>query len=360
MSDKIKVGIIGASGYSGQELLKLLARHPLADVKMVTSTQHAGKKVCDLLHAFKHVYDLEFVKFVAGANEPGAVSVHTMATECDVLFLSVPHGKAMAIVKELTSEQNLKGAKCPVVIDISADYRLDTAQAYEKWYKRQHTDAQNLDNFTYGLVETNRENIKKARFIANPGCYATAIELGLFPAVKAGILADTGICVDAKSGISGAGKNPAPHLHYPEMNENIQAYKIGTHQHLGEITQELEKANPALGQIVFVPHIVPLTRGIFATMFATVKTPISQDKLDALYREFYADSEFVRILDPGQAPRLVPVEHTNFCDISVHCVPDSDKIVITSCIDNLVKGAAGQAVQNMNVVFGIDEKAGLL
>lgn len=362
-TNKIRVAVVGASGYSGQELLRLLARHKGALVVAVTSTTKAGQTLDTIVPAFKNIFDITLSSLELDGKSKGEFSLTPadMADVCDVVFLCVPHTKAIEITLALTDEKLLDGKKAPVIIDISADYRLSSPEEYKKWYNTPHLDPKNLERAVYGLVELHRKEIKGARLIANPGCYATASILGLFPAVKAG-LCEKGISIDAKSGISGAGKTPAEHLHFPEMNENIQAYKIGTHRHTAEIIQELKLGYADADnfpELVFVPHIVPLTRGIYATIYARTDKNVTDAELTKIYEDFYADSTFVRITDPNSA-RLLPVANTNFCDITVRRAPGTGTIVITSSIDNLTKGAAGQAVQNMNVIFDFDEKEGLL
>ncbi len=359
----IRAGIIGASGYAGQELLRLLTRHPSARVALATSTTQAGKRLAAVLPAFEKIVDISFRFFSASGSVAApagapAVTAGDIGRECDVVFVCVPHGEAMPVVDTLMRESGtLK------IIDISADFRLTDPARYKAWYGREHTAPAHLPQAVYGLTEWARQELKTARLVANPGCYATSILLALNPLLAGGLAdLDAGFVVDSKSGISGAGKKPAEHLHFPEMNENLQAYKVGKHQHMGEILQLAARWAGREPEITFVPHLVPLTRGIFTTLYARLRPEhagLDTAGLRALFAARYADAPFVRVVG-AESPRILDVAQTNFCDIAVRRIEGGRGVVVMSAIDNLGKGAAGQAVQNMNVLFNLNESAGLL
>jgi N-acetyl-gamma-glutamyl-phosphate reductase len=321
--NKTKVGIVGASGYSGEELIRLLLRHPNVEIVAFSSRQHAGKSVGDVFPRFRGQTDAKFV-------EPKQVTG-------EVVFLALPHGVAAEFVPGLLK----KGAR---VLDLSADFRLKSAATYKEFYEHDHPAPELLKQSVYGLPELHRDKIKKAQLIACPGCYPTSIILGVLPVLKQA----KNIIVSSMSGVSGAGRKVADEFLFTECNESARAYGLPKHRHLSEIEEQLGTT------ISFTPHLIPLNRGIVSTIYidANVPEPL------ALYRDFYRNEKFVRVTD--DLPDTKNVEMTNFCDISARFDKRTNRLVVVSCIDNLTKGAAGQAVQCMNLVCGYDEAAGLL
>lgn len=333
--NKIRVAIFGGSGYGGSELLRILLAHPNVDLAFVTANEQAGKPVGDVHRNLNGLTDLNFVA------APESID------NVDCVFLALPHGQAMDIVPRLPGETK--------AIDLSGDFRLRDQAVFEKHYKQPHTAMEAQAEFVYGLTETNREAIKSARLIANPGCFATATLLGLAPLVANGALTGR-VIVDAKTGSSGSGAKAASNTHHPQRMNSFYAYKPFTHQHVPEIEQELEHVGDWTNELVFMTHSLPVSRGIFASIYAETKTNHTEDQLRAMFAEYYRDSFFVRLVNGS--PDINWVKTTNFCDIGFAARANS--IVVFSAIDNLVKGAAGQAVQNMNLMFGLDEKTGLM
>ncbi|MCR4299983.1 MAG: N-acetyl-gamma-glutamyl-phosphate reductase [Sulfuricaulis sp.] len=335
----IKVGIIGGTGYTGVELLRLLAAHPQADLRVITSRGEAGKQVSDLFPNLRGHVKLAFtqpdIKALAG---------------CDVVFSATPNGVAMMHARELLKA----GVK---FIDLAADFRLKDPAVWEKWYGTPHACPELLAEAVYGLPEVNREKIKKARLIANPGCYPTAVQLGFLPLLEAGLVDAVHLIADAKSGISGAGRKAEAHTLFSEASDNFKAYSVPGHRHWPEIRQGLDAVAGEPVGLTFVPHLTPMIRGIHATLYARlVKTKVD---LQALYEKRYANEPFVDVMPPGSHPETRSVRISNVCRIAVHQPQGEDTVVVLSVIDNLVKGAAGQAVQNMNILFGLDERTGL-
>lgn len=333
-----RVGIVGATGYTGSELLRLLARHPDVDVRVVTSRTEAGKLVSDLFPALRGFQDQCF-------TEPQTAAL----TGCDVVFFAAPNGTAMQQVPALLDA----GIR---IIDLSADFRLQDAEEWGRWYGQAHSAANLLDQAVYGLPELNRDAIVNARLVANPGCYPTAILLGLLPLLEAGCIDTGSIIADAKSGVSGAGRKAEINLLLAENAESFRAYAVAGHRHLPEISQVLNSIAGEKISLTFVPHLLPIIRGIHATMYARLN---QLTDLQALFEERYRNEYFVDVLPEGSQPETRSVRSSNFCRIAVHRPSDGDTVVVLSVIDNLVKGAAGQAIQNMNLMFGLDEKAGL-
>lgn len=333
----ISIAIVGATGYTGVELLRLLASHPSADVKMVTSRAEAGRKVADLFPNLRGHYDLAFV-------EP---DVDALA-EHDVVFYATPHATAAHHAPALLA----KGTR---VIDLSADFRLKDAAEWAEWYGEPHPAAELLEQAVYGLPEVNREQIKNAQLIAVPGCYPTAVQLGFFPLL--GVLDNQQLVADCKSGVSGAGRGAKVGSLMCESADNMQAYAVNGHRHLPEIRRGLEAVCGVLPDLTFVPHLTPMIRGIHATLYARVSDR-SVD-LQALFEARYADEPFVDILPAGQQPQTRSVRGVNVCRIGVSRPQGGDVVVVSSVIDNLVKGAAGQALQNFNLAFGLPETTGL-
>jgi N-acetyl-gamma-glutamyl-phosphate reductase len=332
----IKVGIYGATGYTGFELIKLLHRHSQALIVFATSRNDAGKRLCDV---FPTTLDIPLIR-----TEDAAPAM------ADVVFCCLPHGASAPLVKQVLDA----GAR---VIDLSADFRLHDMQEYDFWYGKgkPHPTPELLDEAVYGLPELYREDIRQARLVANPGCYATSIILGLYPLVNANLLAEQTVIVDSKSGVSGAGRSLSIKTHFSEANENFSAYNIGrSHRHISEIEQETGV------NIVFSPHLLPVTRGILSTMYASVLPPGTDFALLHKAYELFVDEPFVKVLPNGKLPELRHVTGTNFCIIGFQPEVTSGRTIIVSVIDNLLKGASGQAVQNMNLMFGLDEKMGLV
>lgn len=337
----IQAGILGPTGYAGLHLIRILLRHPRAEIAYLGSRRKERPHITGIWPALTDRIDMRCALF--GTDPMPAL---------DVMFVALPHTLAMAHVPSLL-EQGIK------VVDISADYRLKDPQTYAKWYKAEHTDTVNLERAAYGLCELFKDEIAGADLVANPGCYPAVIELALAP-LLANKLVKSGaqIIVDAKSGISGAGRDPKPHLHFPEANESVTAYKVGIHQHTGEILQTAARLAGGDVDILFVPHLVPMDRGILATCYVPLTKPQTEDALTMLYAAYYDEAIFVRLGTENAIPNTKQVFDTNFCDIAVRSV--GDNAVVLACIDNLIKGASGQAVQNMNIMFGLDETLGLL
>lgn len=336
----IKVGIVGGTGYTGVELLRLLAQHPQAEVAVITSRSEEGLKVSDLYPNLRGHYDQL------------AFSVPDVATlaACDVVFFATPHGVAHALAGELLAA----GTK---VIDLSADFRLQDAEEWAKWYGQPHGAPELLPEAVYGLPEVNREKIRGARLIAVPGCYPTATQLGLLPLLEAGLADIQTLIADCKSGVSGAGRAAKVGSLLCEASESMMAYSVKGHRHLPEISQGLSRAAGQSVGLTFVPHLTPMIRGIHATLYARVADR-SVD-LQALFEKRYANEPFVDVMPAGSHPETRSVRGANVCRISVHRPQGGDLVVVLSVIDNLVKGASGQAVQNMNILFGLDERLGL-
>jgi N-acetyl-gamma-glutamyl-phosphate reductase len=336
-NNRIRVGIFGGSGYGGSELIRILLFHPQAEITIVTANEQAGKKVAEVHRNLLGLTDLEF------SMPPDNLS----EVDVDVCFFALPHGQAMSLVPQLPSAVK--------VVDLSADFRIDDPDVFRKFYKTRHTAAVEQKSFVYGLTETNRTSIREGHRIANPGCFATATLLALAPAAKEGLIHGK-VVVDAKTGSSGSGAKAAANTHHPQRMNSFYAYKPFEHQHLPEIEQHLDKIGEFDADLVFMTHSLPLSRGIFASCYFELARNIDPDDLKAIYEDFYKDSFFVRIV--GGSPDINWVKNTNFCDIAVHV--SGHNAVVFSALDNLVKGAAGQAVQNMNLMFGLDETTGLI
>ncbi|MBF6058326.1 MULTISPECIES: N-acetyl-gamma-glutamyl-phosphate reductase [Thiomicrorhabdus] len=338
---RIQVGIVGGTGYTGVELLRLLANHPAVEVKAITSRSEAGLAVADMFPNLRGIYDLAF-------SEPKL----DVLSKCDVVFFATPHGVAMNMTPELIEA----GVK---VIDLAADFRIEDMDVWESWYGMPHACPEIMDEVVYGLPELNREKIRGARVIANPGCYPTAVQLGFYPLLKEGLVDIDHLIADAKSGISGAGRGAKVGSLAAETSEGFKAYGISGHRHLPEIRQGLEIMADAQVNLTFVPHLLPMIRGIEATLYGKLKSNISQEDLQKLYEETYAQECFVDVMPANSLPDTRMVKGSNMCRMAVYRPEGGDVVVVTSVIDNLVKGAAGQAVQNMNLMFDLEEDAGL-
>ena len=338
----IKAGIIGATGYAGQQLVSLLVNHPEAEIKFVSSNSYAGQLFSDIYPQFYKILDMPLL-----STEEAKAAM----SDVDVVFTALPNG----LVFELAQLALEKGIK---IIDFSADFRLDDPDVYEEWYKTEHTAKDLISKQVYGLAELWRDKIKGADLIANPGCYTTASILAISALLREDGLVDTDhIIIDAKSGITGSGRKKDLSLLYAEAGESVKAYGIAHHRHTPEIEQELSKVAGKEIQVQFTPHLMPMKRGILATIYVDLKKDVTEDDLYAVYEKYYGDENFIRIRRGMCETRFVV--GTNFCDISVRVDQRTHRAIITSCIDNMVKGAAGQAVQNMNAAFGLEETAGL-
>lgn len=335
----IKVGIVGGTGYTGVELLRLLAQHPEVELKAVTSRTEAGMPVSQMYPNLRGRVDLPF-------SEPSLENLGA----CDVVFFATPNGVAMKQVPELLAQ----GVK---IIDLAADFRLKDPAQWQQWYGMPHTSEDLLAEAVYGLPEVNREAIKTARLVANPGCYPTAVQLGFLPLLKAGLIDSQSLIADAKSGVSGAGRKAEVATLLCEAGDSFKAYGVAGHRHLPEIKQGLASISGASVGLTFVPHLLPMIRGIHATLYARLTADVSD--IQALYEQTYQNEAFVDVLPAGSHPETRSVRGANMCRMAVHRPQGGDTVVILSVIDNLVKGAAGQAVQNMNIMCGLSETTGL-
>ena len=337
----MKVSIIGASGYAGEELIRLLHGHPHAEIVHLTSERHTGEKISKLYPHLTHIYDN-----ILDSME----DVRRIAEDSDVLFIALPHGHAMKLVKAI--------AGLPVhIIDLGADYRFADTSVYESWYHVPHTDPE--AERVYGLAELYRDAIRGAHLIGNAGCYTTASILALTPLVQKHLVQMDSILVDAVSGVSGAGRTPKESTHFPEFYDSFTAYGAVSHRHTPEIEQALSEQAGEPVTINFTPHLAPIARGILATCYARLADGVTEEDVDAAFAAQYADEFFIRLLGRGAYPSTKYVRGTNYCDIAWHIDPRTHRVIVFSAIDNLVKGAAGQAIQNMNIALGLDERTGL-
>src|ERR1035437_1255568 len=335
---KIRIAIFGGSGYGGSELLRILLFHPHAEIALVTANEHAGKPVSDV---HKNLNGLTKLRFETAPEDIGKLD------DIDVAFFALPHGQALSIAPQLAGKIK--------AIDLSGDFRIDDPAVFKRFYKLDHTSSEFQKDFVYGLTETNRESIRNAKYIANPGCFATATLLALAPLVKNSLL-NGKVIVDAKTGSSGSGAKAAANTHHPQRSNSFYAYKPFTHQHMPEIEQHLRQVGGFDNELIFMTHSLPVSRGIFASCYVEMKDAIGSEELAEIYREFYIEDFFVRLVEGS--PDINWVKNTNFCDIAVHA--DGKQAVVFSALDHLVKGAAGQAVQNMYLMFGLDETTGLI
>jgi len=335
----LQIGIVGGTGYTGVELIRLLVAHPEVEIKVITSRSEAGKPVSDLFPNLRGACDIEF-------SEP---SIKTLSS-CDLVFFATPNGTAMKMVPELLAE----GVK---VIDLAADFRIKDIETWQQWYGMEHSCADMVAEAIYGMPEINRTEIAKARLVANPGCYPTAVTLGFMPLLEAGVIDETSLIADAKSGVSGAGRGASVANLLCEVTESFKAYAIDGHRHLPEITQTLTTIKKKEVGLTFVPHLTPMVRGIEATLYARL-TDTSVD-LQSLYQSRYKDEIFVDVLPQGVVPETRSVKGSNLCRMNVFRPQAGDVVVVSSVIDNLVKGAAGQAIHNMNIMCSLEESTGL-
>lgn len=337
--EKKKVAVLGASGYTGSDLLRFLLVHPNVEVTHLTAEKHAGKMISDVFPHLKGFLDLEL--------KP--LKPKSIPKDIDIVFAALPHGTSAKVIKELY-ERDIK------IIDLGADFRLSNKN-YKKWYG-EHPCPELIKKAVYGITELNRHKIKKAKLVANPGCYPTSSILGLAPLLINKIADHASIIIDSKSGVSGAGRSPSLDYHYSEVNEGMKAYKVGEHRHMPEIEEALSNYSGLKVKVSFTPHLIPMDRGILSTIYVNLNKSLTTKKLIDIYNEHYKDERFVRISPENVYPSTNQVRGSNYCDIGVK-VNSNNTAVIVSVIDNLVKGASGQAVQNMNVMMGYEEATGL-
>lgn len=338
----IKVGIIGATGYAGGELVRILSGHKEAEIKWYGSRSYIDQKYADVYRNMFQIVDAVCMDD----------NMEELASQVDVIFTATPQGLCASLV----NEEILSKTK---IIDLSADFRLKDVKVYEEWYKIEHKAPQFIDEAVYGLCEINREDVKKARLVANPGCYTTCSILTAYPLAKEGLIDMSTLIIDAKSGTSGAGRGAKVQNLFCEVNENMKAYGVVTHRHTPEIEEQLGYAAGEKVVLNFTPHLVPMNRGILATEYAKLTKDVSWEEVKAVYDKYYENEKFVRVLDKDVCPETKWVEGSNYVDIGFKIDPRTKRIIMMGAIDNLVKGAAGQAVQNMNLMFGLKESEGL-
>ena len=338
----IKAGVVGATGYAGAELVRLLTGHPQAELAAISSVSFTGQALSDIYPAYYHICDL-----VCGTQEE-------VVEKSDVVFAALPHGLSQELAKACYDAGK-------VFIDLGADFRLENEDDYKEWYGGTYLYKELHEQAVYALPELFREQIRGKKIIANPGCYTTAVPLALAPALRKGYIAAEGIIADCKSGVTGAGRKLTQNTHYPERNEGFSAYKVAAHRHTPEMEQSLSHvAGGAPVKLTFVPHLLPVNRGILATCYAKLQKEVSLQEIRQAYEEQYGDEPFIRLLPEGRVADIKNVRYSNYCDISLHMDPRTNTFIAISAIDNMVKGAAGQAIQNMNLAFGLDETCGLM
>ncbi len=336
----IKAGIIGATGYAGVELVRILLRHPNVTLTAVSSVSFEGKPLSEVYPSLRNICDM------ACENADAVIE------RCDVIFAALPHGLSQDTAKACADA----GKK---FIDLGADFRLDDPEAYESWYQSEYRYDDLHKQAVYGLCEWFREDIKQTAIIGNPGCYPTSAALGLAPALKNALVSPKGIIIDSKSGTTGAGRKPTQTTHFPDCADAFSAYKVASHRHTPEIEQTLSKLAGEQATITFVPHLLPVNRGILSTIYARLADGVTEETVRAAYEQAYEHEHFVRVMPKGQAVNIRHVQCSNYCDIQLYVDTHTQTLVVTSVIDNMVKGAAGQAIQNMNLLFGLPEAAGL-
>lgn len=336
----MKVSIVGATGYTGAELLRLLHNHPQAEIIHITSESSTGSEIADIYPHLSAIYDKKLI----------SMQEEEKLSESDAVFVGLPHGHAMKLAKKLVPQ----GIK---VIDLGADYRFNDTKVYEKWYKVEHTDQE--ANSAYGLPELYRSKIKSADIVGNAGCHCTAAILALTPLLKAKLIEPKSIVVDSKSGISGAGRGLKLTSHFTEMYENLTAYSVAGHRHMPEIEEVLSDMAGENTAITFLPHLIPMARGILSTSYSVLKQGVTAEDIDAAFYDLYKDEYFVRLAGRGVSPATKHVRGSNFCNIGWQLDEHTGRVIVMSVIDNLVKGSSGQAVQSLNILFGLDEHTGL-
>lgn len=338
----IKVGIIGATGYAGGELVRILMGHKHAEIKWYGSRSYIDKKYCEVYQNMFQIVDAVCMDD----------NMKALADEVDVIFTATPQGLCASLI----DEEILSKVK---VIDLSADFRIKDVETYEKWYGIEHKSPQFIEEAVYGLCEINREDVKHARLVANPGCYPTCSTLSVYPLAKEGLIDMSTVIIDAKSGTSGAGRGAKVDNLYCEVNENIKAYGVAVHRHTPEIEEQLGYAAGENVLLNFTPHLVPMNRGILVTAYAALKKTVTYEEVKAIYDKYYQKEKFVRVLEKGVCPQTKWVEGSNYVDVNFKIDERTNRIIMMGAMDNLVKGAAGQAVQNMNLMFGLPETTGL-
>lgn len=338
----IKVGIIGSTGYAGSELVRLLTAHKDVEIKWFGSRSYIDQKYASIYQNFFEIVDAKCMDD----------NMQALAEEVDVIFTATPQGLCASLV----NEEILSKVK---IIDLSADFRIKDVNVYEEWYKLEHKSPQYIEEAVYGLCEINREDVKKARLVANPGCYTTCSILTCYPLVKEGLVDPNTLIIDAKSGTSGAGRGAKVDNLFCEVNENMKAYGVASHRHTPEIEEQLGYACGQEIKLNFTPHLVPMNRGILATAYATLTKPVTYEEVKAVYDKYYKEEKFVRVLEKDVCPQTKWVEGSNYVDVNFKIDPRTKRIIMMGAMDNLVKGAAGQAVQNMNLMFGLKESEGL-
>jgi N-acetyl-gamma-glutamyl-phosphate reductase len=336
----IKVGIIGGTGYVGAELIRLLMSHKKVQIAAISSVSFKGQNLSEIYPSFYKLTNL------ICSEEDEVID------KSDVIFAALPHGLSENIAKKILS----KGKIC---IDMGADFRLSNEIIYKKWYGKSFDVPELHGKEVYGLPELNKEKIKESKLIANPGCYATSIELALLPLLSMGIIEPTGIIADSKSGATGAGRNLSQSSHFTDCNESLSAYKIASHRHTPEIEEVLSSISSEKVKLIFTPHLLPINRGILSTIYVTPKDKIDLKELHKEYSTYYENKPFVKVLPLGEASKINNIKLSNYCHISLHYDEENNKLILISCLDNMVKGAAGQGIQNMNILLGFDETEGL-
>ena len=338
---KVRVAVVGGTGYAGFELVALLQQHPKVELIAITSQSYAGQCIDEVFPALRGVSSL--------VCEP--LDLESLVARADCMFVALPHKTAMEVVAPL-----VRAGKR--VVDLSADFRFRDAAVYEQWYQ-EHTAKDLLAEAVYGLPELHRDKIRSARLVGNPGCYPTGVILAAAPLLAAAVLDSDSLIADCKSGVSGAGRTPTLTTHFCETNEGFKAYKVGEHRHTPEIEQELSSLAGRAIKVVFTPHLVPMSRGILTTLYANLSGRVNDEEIEGFYQKAYGNAPFVRVLNPGQLPSTLHVRGTNYCDIGWRLEPRTGRIIAISAIDNLTRGASGQAICNMNLMFGFDEDEGL-
>ena len=339
----IKAGIIGSTGYAGAELVRLLMGHKEVEIVWYGSRSYVDEAYASI---YRNMFELVDAKCLDDNMEE-------LSKRADVIFTATPQGFLASVV----NEEMLSHTK---IIDLSADFRIKDVNTYEEWYKIEHKSPELIEEAVYGLCEINRKDIKKARLLANPGCYPTCSTLSIYPLAKEGLIDMKSIIIDAKSGTSGAGRGAKVANLYCEVNENIKAYGVANHRHTPEIEEQLSYASGQDVKLNFTPHLVPMNRGILITAYASLTKDISEEEIRDIYKKYYKDEYFVRVLNAGECPETRWVEGSNFVDVNIKVDKRTGRVIMMGAMDNLVKGAAGQAVQNMNLMFGLDEKEGLM
>lgn len=336
----LNVGILGAAGYSGKELIRILLNHPDVNIEHLFGNSSAGNKIDDIHPSFKRIFSKEIKVFKSDALE-----------ELDLLYIALPSGQSISFIATALE----KGIR---VIDLGGDFRLKYLSDYNKYYTHAHTAPELLSRAVYGLSEWNEEEIKNASLVANPGCYPTSILLALIPLLMEGLIEESFIMITSYSGTSGAGRSVVENVIFSEVNESVRAYKVGDHQHIPEIKLYLKHFSGSSPDFTFIPHLLPVTRGIYTTISTKLQREVTEEKISEVYEKFYAESPFIRLLHPA-IPEMKDVIYTNFCDIGFNIINEGNSLVVFSTIDNLIKGAAGQAIQNMNIMFDLETTAGL-